>query len=74
MYRLGRLLRQVFWRCQSSSSRIKTTLTARNCGLEEKAPMCGVPYHSVEPYITKLVDAGYKIAICEQIGDPSQEE
>ena len=43
------------------------TLTGKNCGLEERAPMCGVPYHSVEGYLNKLVSRGYKVAICEQV-------
>lgn len=71
MYRLGDFYEMFFEDAKVAAQELKLTLTARNCGLEEKAPMCGVPYHSVEPYITKLVDAGYKIAICEQIGDPS---
>ena len=46
------------------------TLTGKNCGREERAPMCGVPYHAAEGYIAKLVQMGYKVAICEQLTDP----
>ncbi|MFR2965449.1 MAG: hypothetical protein ACLTK0_03095 [Anaerovoracaceae bacterium] len=47
------------------------TLTGKNCGQEERAPMCGVPFHSAESYIAKLVENGHKVAICEQIEDPA---
>ena len=48
------------------------TLTGRDCGLDEKAPMCGIPYHAADEYISKLVGQGEKVAICEQLEDPSQ--
>ena len=51
---------------------LEITLTGKSCGLEEKAPMCGVPYHAVEGYLNKLVSMGYKVAICEQVEDPKQ--
>jgi DNA mismatch repair protein MutS len=54
-----------------ASQALEITLTGRNCGLDERAPLCGVPYHSVEGYIKKLVDQGIKIAICEQVEDPA---
>ena len=50
---------------------MKLTLTGKECGLEERAPMCGIPYHSSENYIAKLVKKGYKVAICEQMEDPA---
>ena len=53
------------------SRELELTLTGKECGLEERAPMCGVPYHSVELYLKRLVDKGYKIAICEQMTDPA---
>ncbi len=49
---------------------LELTLTGKNCGQEERAPMCGVPFHSAESYIAKLVEKGYKVAICEQTEDP----
>lgn len=57
-----------------ASKELELTLTGKNCGLEERAPMCGVPYHSVEGYLNKLVEKGYKVAICEQVEDPNMPE
>lgn len=54
-----------------ASKELEITLTGKNCGLEERAPMCGVPYHSVDGYLNRLVSKGYKVAICEQTEDPS---
>ena len=54
------------------SRELELTLTGRDCGQGERAPMCGVPYHSAEGYIAKLVQKGYKIAICEQMEDPKK--
>jgi DNA mismatch repair protein MutS len=54
-----------------ASRELEITLTGRDCGMEERAPMCGVPFHSVDPYISKLINKGYKVAICEQVEDPS---
>lgn len=53
---------------------MELTLTGKECGLEERAPMCGVPYHSVELYLKRLVDKGYKIAICERDDRPGAEQ
>ncbi|HOF95225.1 MAG TPA: hypothetical protein PLE79_06780, partial [Clostridia bacterium] len=53
---------------------LEIVLTGRDCGLEERAPMCGVPYHSVDGYISKLIEKGYKIAICEQLSEPKPEK
>ena len=56
----------------TASRELEITLTGKNCGQEERAPMCGVPYHAVEGYLNKLVSRGYKVAICEQMEDPKQ--
>ena len=55
-----------------ASRELEITLTGRDCGLEERAPMCGVPYHAAENYIAKLIEKGYKVAICEQTQDPEE--
>lgn len=68
-YRLGDFYEMFFDDALTASRELEITLTARNCGLEEKAPMCGVPHHSAENYINKLIDKGYKVAICEQVED-----
>ena len=52
------------------SKELDLTLTGKNCGMEERAPMCGIPYHAVEGYLNKLVANGHKVAICEQVEDP----
>ena len=54
------------------SHELELTLTGKNAGLKERVPMCGVPFHSVKPYLEKLVDKGYKVAICEQLEDPKE--
>lgn len=56
---------------KTASRELELTLTGKECGQEERAPMCGVPFHSCESYIARLVQKGYKIAICEQMEDPS---
>ena len=56
----------------TASRELEITLTGKSCGLEERAPMCGVPYHAVDNYLNKLVAKGYKVAICEQTEDPKQ--
>ena len=71
LYRLGDFYEMFFDDAIKASRELEITLTARNCGLEEKAPLCGVPYHAVDGYIKKLVDKGIKIAICEQMEDPA---
>ena len=53
-----------------ASKELELTLTGKSCGLKERAPMCGVPFHSAESYINRLVERGYKVAICEQVEDP----
>ena len=69
-YRLGDFYEMFFDDALTVSKELELTLTGKNCGLEERAPMCGVPYHAVEGYLNRLVSKGYKVAICEQIEDP----
>ena len=69
-YRLGDFYEMFFDDALTASKELEITLTGKNCGLEERAPMCGVPYHAVEGYLSKLVSRGYKVAICEQVEDP----
>ncbi len=71
-FRLGDFYEMFFEDAQRVSKELELTLTGKNCGLEERAPMCGVPFHSADAYIARLVDKGYKVAICEQTEDPSQ--
>jgi len=71
LYRLGDFYEMFFDDAIKASRELEITLTSRNCGLEEKAPLCGVPYHAIDIYIKKLVDKGIKIAICEQMEDPA---
>ncbi len=72
MYRLGDFYEMFFDDAIIASRELELTLTGRNCGLEERAPMCGVPHHAVESYIVRLVKAGHKVAICEQMEDPAE--
>ena len=69
-YRLGDFYEMFFDDAITASRELEITLTGKACGLEERAPMCGIPYHAVENYLTKLVGKGYKVAICEQVEDP----
>ncbi len=71
-YRLGDFYEMFFEDAVTVSKELELTLTGKNCGLKERAPMCGVPYHAVEGYLNKLVEKGYKVAVCEQIEDPKQ--
>ncbi|MBR0081492.1 MAG: DNA mismatch repair protein MutS [Clostridia bacterium] len=70
-YRLGDFYEMFFDDAVKGSKILELTLTGRDCGLEERAPMCGVPYHSVDAYINKMIQAGHKVAICEQMEDPA---
>ena len=70
-YRLGDFYEMFFEDAKIASKELELTLTGKNCGLEERAPMCGVPFHAVEGYLSKLVSRGYKVAICEQVEDPA---
>ena len=69
-YRLGDFYEMFFDDALVASKELEITLTGKSCGLEERAPMCGIPYHAVEGYLSKLVNRGYKVAICEQVEDP----
>lgn len=69
-YRLGDFYEMFFDDALVASRELEITLTGKSCGLEERAPMCGIPYHAVEGYLSKLVSRGYKVAICEQVEDP----
>lgn len=71
LYRLGDFYEMFFDDAVKAARELEITLTARNCGLEDKAPLCGVPYHAVDGYIKKLVEKGIKVAICEQTEDPA---
>ncbi|WP_129597133.1 DNA mismatch repair protein MutS [Anaerophilus nitritogenes] len=71
-FRLGDFYEMFFEDALLASKELEITLTGRDCGMKERAPMCGVPHHSSESYIAKLVDRGFKVAICEQVEDPSQ--
>ncbi len=71
-FRLGDFYEMFFEDAKLASRELELTLTGRDCGQEERAPMCGVPYHSYETYVAKLVQKGYKVAICEQMEDPAQ--
>ena len=70
-YRLGDFYEMFFDDAIKASAMLDLTLTGRDCGLEDRAPMCGVPYHACETYIAKLVEQGQKVAICEQVSDPA---
>ena len=70
-YRLGDFYEMFFDDAITASRELEITLTGKNCGLEERAPMCGVPYHAVDGYLNRLVSKGYKVAICEQVEDPA---
>ena len=71
-YRLGDFYEMFFEDAIITSKELELTLTGKDCGLEERAPMCGIPHHAVNSYIPKLVEKGYKVAICEQLEDPKQ--
>ena len=71
-YRLGDFYELFFDDALIASRELEITLTGKDCGMEERAPMCGVPFHSADGYIAKLVEKGYKVAICEQVEDPKQ--
>ncbi|RGU95021.1 DNA mismatch repair protein MutS [Clostridium sp. AF15-17LB] len=70
-YRLGDFYEMFFEDALTASKELEITLTGKNCGLEERAPMCGIPYHAVDGYLNRLVSKGYKVAICEQMEDPA---
>ena len=70
MYRLGDFYEMFFDDAVIASKELDIVLTGKDCGLDERAPMCGIPYHSVDGYISRLVQHGYKVSVCEQIKDP----
>ena len=69
-YRLGDFYEMFFEDALTASKVLEITLTGKDCGLEERAPMCGIPFHAVDGYLNRLVSKGYKVAICEQVEDP----
>ena len=71
-YRLGDFYEMFFDDAITASRELEITLTGRDCGQAERAPMCGVPFHAAENYISRLIDKGYKVAICEQLQDPKE--
>lgn len=73
-FRLGDFYEMFFEDAVTGSREMELTLTGRDCGMSERAPMCGVPYHSVDEYINKLIKKGYKVAICEQLTDPAMSQ
>ncbi len=70
-FRVGDFYEMFFEDAKTASEELDLVLTGKDCGLEERAPMCGVPYHSCEAYIARLVEKGHKVAICEQVEDPA---
>ena len=70
-FRLGDFYEMFFEDAKTAAKELDLVLTGRDCGLTERAPMCGVPYHAVDNYVSKLIEKGYKVAICEQMEDPS---
>lgn len=71
-FRLGDFYEMFFDDAVTVSKALELTLTGRDCGLEERAPMCGVPYHAADMYIKRLIDMGFKVAVCEQLTDPAE--
>ena len=71
MYRLGDFYEMFFDDALTASKELELTLTGRDCGEEERAPMCGVPFHKSDVYIGRLVEKGFKVALCEQMEDPA---
>ena len=71
-YRLGDFYEMFFEDAKTASKELELTLTGKSCGMEERAPMCGVPFHAADTYINRLVARGYKVAICEQVEDPKE--
>lgn len=69
-FRLGDFYEMFFDDAILASRELEITLTGKECGQEERAPMCGVPFHAVDSYVSKLIEKGYKVAICEQLEDP----
>ena len=72
MYRVGDFFEMFFDDALTVSKELELTLTGKECGLPERAPMCGVPYHAVDTYIGRLVKGGHRVAVCDQVEDPKQ--
>ena len=70
-FRLGDFYEMFFDDAILVSRELELTLTGKDCGLSERAPMCGVPFHAVDTYLARLIEKGYKVAICEQMSDPA---
>ena len=70
-YRLGDFYEMFFEDAKTASRELDLVLTGRSAGVEEKVPMCGIPYHAAQAYIQRLIKKGYKVAICEQLSDPA---
>ena len=70
-FRLGDFYEMFFEDAKLASRELELVLTGRDCGLDERAPMCGIPFHASSSYISRLVTKGFKVAICEQVEDPS---
>jgi len=71
-YRLGDFYEMFFEDAEVVSKELELTLTGKDCGMSERAPMCGIPFHAAEVYLNRLISKGYKVAICEQMEDPKQ--
>lgn len=69
-YRLGDFYELFYDQAELCSRELELTLTGKDCGQEQRAPMCGIPFHAINTYIPKMVEKGYKVAICEQVEDP----
>ena len=74
LYRLGDFYEMFFEDAEEASRILDLTLTGKNCGMDERAPMCGVPFHAVDTYVAKLIAAGKKVAVCEQLSEPGGRE
>ena len=72
MYRVGDFYEMFFDDAKTASAALDLVLTGKDCGLPERAPMCGVPFHAADNYIARLVSKGFKVAICEQVEDPKE--
>ena len=72
MFRVGDFYEMFFDDAVKVSRELELTLTGKDCGLSERAPMCGVPYHAVDVYVARLIEKGYKVAICDQLTDPAE--
>ena len=70
-FRLGDFYETFFEDAELVSRELELTLTGKDCGLEKRAPMCGVPHHAADVYVKRLIEKGYKVAICEQMSDPA---